>query len=240
MDKRMEFAQVLAQLQAVREEYQRESAPDGPTQKAFDDDMMSEARKLGKSKPASIRAAQKRLQTKAPEVWAVIVGRWRWEAERLTKAYHDRLSQLESQLRDLAPEAALLPGPARLWRTVSASSYSSQGYGAERYAQAAAQQYVDVAECAGIKAEVLRCEERGPTTGCTLVSFEVRAEVAANLDLEILSRRPGPTLREQVRLSWKRGVNPRVYNPYLPHDYEARHGLDYFGGETRPSKVPQA
>jgi len=47
-------------------------------------------------------------------------------------------------------------------------------------------------------------------------------------------RRPGPTLREQVRLCWKRGVNPRVYSPFLPHGYEQSVGLDYFGGETEP------
>lgn len=37
---------------------------------------------------------------------------------------------------------------------------------------------------------------------------------------------------EVVRLCWKREVNPRVMYPFLPHGFEERHGLDYFGGKA--------
>lgn len=39
-------------------------------------------------------------------------------------------------------------------------------------------------------------------------------------------------LVETVRKCWARGVNPRVYFPFLPHGYEAQHGLDYFGNKV--------
>ena len=42
-----------------------------------------------------------------------------------------------------------------------------------------------------------------------------------------------PLLREQVRRSWARGVNPRVFNPFLPHGYEEQEGIDYFGRDLR-------
>ena len=50
---------------------------------------------------------------------------------------------------------------------------------------------------------------------------------------EILKRKPAVPLRETVRLCWKRGVNPRVSMPFLPHGYEESVGLDYFGGEVK-------
>ena len=43
----------------------------------------------------------------------------------------------------------------------------------------------------------------------------------------------GPSLREWLALCWKRGCNPRVYNPWLPHGIEERLGVTYFG-ELKP------
>ena len=57
--------------------------------------------------------------------------------------------------------------------------------------------------------------------------------VADAVDAEILRRCPPPTLREQVRRSWARGVNPRVFNPFLPHGYEEQVGIDFFGRDLR-------
>ncbi len=60
--------------------------------------------------------------------------------------------------------------------------------------------------------------------------------VYANCDAttcEIVRRKPGLTLRDWVKAQWKRGVNPRVISPFLSPDYEAKNGLDYFGGELK-------
>ena len=46
---------------------------------------------------------------------------------------------------------------------------------------------------------------------------------------EILTRKPERPLREYVRDCWRRGVNPRVYLPFLPYGYEAEVGIDEFG-----------
>ena len=46
------------------------------------------------------------------------------------------------------------------------------------------------------------------------------------MGLRALDYLDGPSLVEQVRMSWRRGVNPRVYNPFLPVGFEEKHGLD--------------
>jgi len=54
------------------------------------------------------------------------------------------------------------------------------------------------------------------------------------IDLEILNNSPRPTLVQQVQMSWKRGCNPRVYNPFLPHGFEAKHGISMLGDNSVP------
>ena len=44
-------------------------------------------------------------------------------------------------------------------------------------------------------------------------------------------RKPVQSFKDQIKSCWKRGVNPRVYNPFLPAGLEEKLGLDYFGGE---------
>lgn len=51
------------------------------------------------------------------------------------------------------------------------------------------------------------------------------------------AKRKGVDMVELVRLCWSKGLNPRVYFPYLPHGFEERHGLDFFGGRKVPAKA---
>lgn len=100
--------------------------------------------------------------------------------------------------------------------------YSTQGFGKDRYARNAAQQKVDHAEFYGLRAEVRPCAG----------DYEV-VVWTDELGIEALRLKPGSSLREWVRLCWSRGVNPRVYFPHLPHGYEEKNGLDFFGNEKK-------
>jgi len=53
------------------------------------------------------------------------------------------------------------------------------------------------------------------------------------LDGEVVKRRYAFTLKERVRRCWKNGLNPRVFHPFLPHGYEEKNSLDYFGNEKK-------
>ncbi|HYE93376.1 MAG TPA: hypothetical protein VEA38_20255, partial [Terriglobales bacterium] len=103
---------------------------------------------------------------------------------------------------------------------------------ASRYAEGRAEMQADVARHYGIPVEVRRVEEPSPIDKrAKLGRWEVHVGLETDLELEVLRRKPGPTLREWIRLCWKRQVNPRVFNPFLPVGLEERLGLDYYGNE---------
>lgn len=147
---------------------------------------------------------------------------------------YSEVERLAKRLAELAPVAELRrAGPEGEWHHLDsrrAGDYRSQGFGALHYAEGAVQFLADVARAQGF------------VDGVDLVVLTARdyddvvvaaVRVADAVDAEILRRCPPPSLREQVRLCWKRGVNPRVYNPFLPHGYEEQVGLDFFGGDLR-------
>lgn len=121
-----------------------------------------------------------------------------------------------------------------LAETVRGHSYHTQGYGANKYARGTAEHYADMARAAGCMVEVRtigRFTSGGPWP-ITYETYGVFVDVSPT-GWEIIRRKPLPSMRETVRLCWKRGVNPRVYYPFLPHGFEESEGLDYFGGELR-------
>lgn len=186
--------------------------------------------------------------------------------DRLTKEQFDRLmndgafaerademrermsadrKRLDDRLRDLAGELAPRRGSLRLLLArVRVASYSTQGHGARSYARNAACAEADRFRSAGVEAEVTFREPKkrpDPVNGSfgyvdMSGEFEVHGLLASELDGEIARRAPGLTLREHVRQCWARGVNPRVDMPFLPHGYEEREGLDFFGNDLRAGK----
>lgn len=162
--------------------------------------------------------------------WNAYVLDWRTRRDAL-------LNPLEA-----AMEAAALAGPLpttgemRKQAAVDSGTYHTQGYGAIGYARTDAQMLADKAAYHGLVAEVRPGERRYLTDayghGMDHQTFEVWANTDAT-GWAMLSRRESVPLRESVRLCWKRGVNPRVYWPFLPHGYEEREGLDYFGNDLR-------
>lgn len=155
--------------------------------------------------------------------------------EARASACYAEHNALRKSLDELAPLAELRrAGPDGYWHPFELRStwnYSTQGYSALRYAEGAVQSAADVARALGfvdgVDLVVLRAGYH--TEDAWLAAVRVEDEI----DVEIVRRSPPPPLREQVRLCWKRGVNPRVYNPFLPHGYEEQAGLDYFGRDLR-------
>lgn len=163
---------------------------------------------------------------------------WQAVADMVWGHYKAAIEHVEAQLRALCT-AGLRPQPGDLeivLATRDGGEYHTVGLGANTYAKAAAEMVADAARYHHVPVEVRRVSERtvrrgpGVWDSSTYSKFEVVAKLADDLDREILQYCPRASLVEQVRSCWARGVNPRVYIPYLPHGFEAQHGLDFFGG----------
>ena len=150
---------------------------------------------------------------------------------------------LDGRLHQVGAVAELRAGAEfLLWRTVSESSYSSQGFGSFRYASNHADLDALHATALGVVTEVRR-ETHAlpggyPHAPTTLTDFHVWVKVASPTDLRLLALKPSLSLKETVRHLLRRGSNPRVMYPFLPYGYEASVGLDAFGDEITP--VPMA
>lgn len=155
-----------------------------------------------------------------------------WKAQFVERRKEEttRLESVTDRLALLAPECEVphTPGLERMLRCVSESSYSSQGYGARKYAEVEAGWLI--ANCP-VPARILTDDMHWESGGRHhyLARFKVMVETD-ELGIEMLLRRP-VSLREWVSYTWKNGANPRVYNPWLKDGYEESVGLDYFGGE---------
>lgn len=152
--------------------------------------------------------------------------RWKALAESLTAEQIERDAALDVAL-EAAAKAESLPvveakQPAAAW-FVHESAYHTQGYGAAKYARAAAQEHADKATHYGLAAEVVQEPNAYGTKG-----FAVHVNTTA-LGVEMVNRLPAVPLREWLAACWKRGTNPRVFNPFLPHGLEEKLGVDYFG-----------
>jgi len=171
----------------------------------------------------------RRVPDPSPEVEAAIAKTKealvaKWEPKRA--ALEARANALEEELRALAEVVTPLPGEHSLEVFSHFANYSQGPGGDRRYAEARCK--IDVAgfEALGIKGEVEQDRYINST-------YRSRALVSSELDVEILKRKRALSLREMVRLAWKLGVNPRVYWPMLPHGFEEKEGLDFFGNDLR-------
>lgn len=153
----------------------------------------------------------------------------------MSNIWYDRYStkkkDLKERLKELATKCTKEDIPIteefQLMETVWESTYRSQGFGARKYAQMNAENMADHARYYEIPVEVRQSEKK--LTNVTLCDFGIWAKTTRE-GWELIRHLPGPSTKEWVRMCWKRGVNPRVYNPFLPYGYEEQNGLDYFGG----------
>jgi hypothetical protein len=89
---------------------------------------------------------------------------------------------------------------------------------------------MDKALSFGIQARVEKVTIPSMIIKTGIVSFHVTALVSDPIDVVIIKNKK-ELLRDWLKNCWKRGVNPRVYNPWLPVGLEDKMGLDYFGNE---------
>ena len=134
------------------------------------------------------------------------------------ETYHKSKDSMEREVAALV-EQGLVPEPGD-HRAYSAfvypGTYLSPGLAADRYAAHATQMARDHVEYYGLRSD---------TDGWSVYAYVKDPDV----DHIILSKCPGPPLVDVVQKCWAVGVNPRVYMPFLPHNFELMAGLDYFG-----------
>lgn len=130
----------------------------------------------------------------------------------------ERLKRRACALASLC-SIAYLSEPTSIYFTAYASAYGSQGTGALFYAEGRAMQekwvigYVDPQ----VVCEIEQCP--------TMVHVRVNlSEVDTNV-LKYRAHHHGMPLREYIRRLCVRSFNPRVYNPFLPHDTEDKLGI---------------
>jgi hypothetical protein len=217
-------------------------------QQLFDEDVIAAARSFYKKSKA------KPILTADAAAWLL---RKQGLYEQISKPYEEKATQIfgdsfaQDGIRDcclniLAETAEVRPGPE--WRTVKtfrSSDYSTQP---ACVAYAAGNARVREIELLSAGVPIRREEEHGVYKGSEhwptfserrWYKCAVQAQVAEDLDVEILRRRTVP-LREWVRLCWANGINPRVMSPFLPFGYEEKVGIDYQGRDLLKIKEGSA
>ncbi len=200
----------------------------GAIQRLFDDDVLTHYKKTFPRRRPKIPTDPIERRTKI----ATLAARLPEFCEERYKFYRDLIKRqqanfdtLEDRLKEAAKDADPQTGVTwHLYDSVN-SSYHTQGLGADSYARGAAESCAADMTPHGLEAEV-RANRR---EGSSFTNYEVWVK-CDSLDWEIARRRP-VLLRDWVKGCLQRGVNPRVYNPFLPHGIERKLGLDNFGND---------
>lgn len=168
---------------------------------------------------------------------------WRSWSEGLEDSWYEEKKALEAKLVELAGQAT--PVASDEWTmayTVDNGAYRSVDMGSGTYAHNEAKNQVLHYQHQGLEAE-LRIERRerpsslASQRGKPFKWTDYEVWVKANpIDIKIADRRPGMSMVEWVASCWKSGVNPRVYQPFLPHGFEEAHGIGWNGQITPPSE----
>ncbi len=215
--------------------YDRQFAERAPIQREFSSEIEAEWRKVSK---------KNFKMTEAPQVvpdYHQIHAKYAARANEVKIVQAQERAKRDTDLQELAEQIvitdAMRIADKTLWVQYderSTSDYHTQGFGAVKYAQAAAEDLVDHVRACGVDAEIRRVD-REPTrsSGWSMesVSFPIFAACDATT-CEIIRRKSPIPLRDWVKNCWKRGIQPRVMNPFLPPGFEEQNGLDYFGRET--------
>lgn len=225
-----EFRFILNEIDGIREWMAQEARSDSAFHREYFDELL--AWYFTTPKPKHKKNREKALAhafliaNGGDPVGKAIIEKWQVKASTISKEKHERIDELAAKLDELAPSADLAiertPEQWTIYRWHYAGTYRSQGYGADKYMQNAIEsdkdhlrQYIDEAD--------MKVED-APGGKNVLVCY-------SKVGVQILQRRPLPNMRTIVKNMLKRGSNPRVYYPFLPHGYEAKVGLDYFGND---------
>lgn len=137
----------------------------------------------------------------------------------------------------IAKIAAVHVGPnEHVFRISEVGTYGSQGPGhdafyAEQSARVAAEELVRWIGDAHVTVRPVHWDDK------RLRGWEIVALLEDEIDMEILKRKPAMALRDWVKSCWSKGINPRVLNPWLPHGYEEKNGIDYYGRDVAPTNT---
>ena len=124
-------------------------------------------------------------------------------------------------------------------RRVHVSSYSSQGFGAAKYAKGNCENFCQKAIFYGLKTKI---EEENGGKHIDRYGIDYGLEFVAyintnDLGLRILEFKEELDLKEWMKSCWRNGSNPRVYSPFLPYGLEEKLGIDFFGNDVINQKI---
>ena len=233
------YAQRLDELQTLKAQQLLLRSDDHPHKIAMELACIAEHKKMLKrpdgKRHYNFDLARKKLKSTGTDLF-----------ERTCRPFHEACAQemlhLAAQVANLEDEldrlAAVTPIVASAktedwlpWLTVRAQNYATQGFAASIYTAVRAELWQRKAEGYDVAAQVLPRDQR-ITTG--LIDRLVTVRVASHVDLDLLTRTPDLSLREQVRVCLRREVDPRVFFPTLPQGYKTYVGLERDGTATPP------
>ena len=164
--------------------------------------------------------------------WVALLTRRKLEAKEILDAFNAQQKTWDEELITLAETTEIPPSDEFVMvDAVNVNSYPNQT-SPHTYARASAEAKADYARKYGIEVEVRRFTDETTLPDYKIEKYGVFMKTTA-LGWEILQRRPGVTIQEWLRLCWKRGANPRVFNPFLPHGLEEKWGITYQGEYVR-------
>lgn len=144
------------------------------------------------------------------------------------------INWLETCLERIADSTRPFIGDEPRWfpyhEPIWASSYRTTCAGAT-YAEGSCLVTCDLLALEGFEARVVRIDEKH------MERFQVEVRLHSELDVEMLKRSFAYSMKDWLRATLRRSLNPRVYNPFLPWGIEARCGLDHFGRDLKPANA---
>lgn len=146
------------------------------------------------------------------ELTEAIQQKWQDRAMAYYKCAYGRRLWLDKKLRELAQTVELTPGEAM--QKVSESStyaYSSQGWGAYKYARGHVERDEDLLKPHGFQTEIKEIKYNDAATA----GYELWAN-AEPWQLDVARRRQ--SVMDWAVACWKRGCNPKVIAPNLPYE----------------------
>lgn len=169
-----------------------------------------------------------KVKAKFPALQAQVLTEWRPRADRLSKRRGNQQKRLDNLRFALCHQFPIKPGARwNEFTRVSSGDYRSQGWGATRYAKGSAESSQADLEACGIKGRVDRTERVYPCTPTkyngmqsshTDYLFTVFAKADKLTIYAIQHGGHGMPVDKLVQWQWAHGLNPRVLNPFLPHD----------------------
>jgi hypothetical protein len=143
--------------------------------------------------------------------------------EYQTKLFNDYESKLKhikifrELLNGIAENTEIIPTTElNRIKTSSASTYSSQGWGANKYARKSLDEDLEMLQKLGYQCEI-RQKLAYDDPKCTWYDYELWCNIT-DWQFDCINRREKLDILQWSINCWKRGVNPKVYNPFLSNE----------------------